>query len=478
MYSTAHFSPKFPLSFYFYGKAGSGTLAKKKKLSTHPDLLLSVLTCALLGKSSLVRNFGPALNDVIEEFADPGLLVRFVKQNLNKPLETLELELDLRPNNNDMSVMSIIQSRRMTLSQSKPGLVLVALEEVASMGGNPDQLSTCQLLSQRFSGRKGTYSTSSTAPKNSAKRGISGDATIVPLFTSNYKLEGPCMVALGQLEMFRSLQSIHVEAVSGTDRENFAYEYLQHQLTAPRSKIVLNIPLAEGDTRPLVRHLRMLSYYINALPAADNSVVVTQEQSSCRIEGSASSRIDLTVGSMGNLYPQDSQSKLVEATVDSVVSKASSVINDSSHLFELRFVLSFWLSRTLAPAVLVSSSREKITAICDALEGSLHKGDTVQMVRNVDASIYKMMKSLYDPAGARNLRDDILRFGNGATVVVELLCPTVDAQLCIREMIEDTPSQTAFSSEKSALYKSGILFLVAVDTELSPEVRSRASLIL
>jgi hypothetical protein len=44
------------------------------------------------------------------------LKVRFVKHNLNKPLQELRHELQLRPNNNDLSVMSIIQGRRITFS--------------------------------------------------------------------------------------------------------------------------------------------------------------------------------------------------------------------------------------------------------------------------------------------------------------------------------------------------------------------------
>ena len=101
-------------------------------------------------------------------------MVRFVKQNLNKPFETLKLELDLRPNNNDYSVMSIIQGRRMTLSQSKPGLVLVALEEMPSNteGVDPNQFDVSKLVSMRFSGRKGEFK-NGNAPRNSAKRGES-----------------------------------------------------------------------------------------------------------------------------------------------------------------------------------------------------------------------------------------------------------------------------------------------------------------
>lgn len=147
-YSNAHFTPSYALSFYLQGKAGAG-------------------------KSSLVRNFCPALNAAVEEHADPEILVRFVKQNLNKPFEDLQLELELRPNNNDLSVMSIIQGRRMTMTQSKPGLVVVDLEEMASNDpdANPNQLKTAQLISQRFSGRNGDYKADAKAPRNSEKRG-------------------------------------------------------------------------------------------------------------------------------------------------------------------------------------------------------------------------------------------------------------------------------------------------------------------
>ena len=67
----------------------------------------------------------------------------------------------------------------------------------------------------------------------------------------------------------------------------------------------------------------------------------------------------------------------------------------------------------------------------------------------------------------------------GSFVVTELLCSTIDDQLCIREILEDTPSMTAFSSSKSALYKEGLLFGVHIGSgEITPELRSRASLIL
>lgn len=63
----------------------------------------------------------------------------------------------------------------MTLAQSKPGLVLVALEEMPSdvEGNDPKQDDVGRLIGMRFSGRKGDLKEGSTkaAPRNSGKRG-------------------------------------------------------------------------------------------------------------------------------------------------------------------------------------------------------------------------------------------------------------------------------------------------------------------
>ena len=117
---------------------------------------------------------------------------------------------------------------------------------------------------------------------------------------------------------------------------------------------------------------------------------------------------------------------------------------------ELALLLDFWLVGTLAPAVIVSSDKHTIESIVAAVGGV--EGD-VHCLPPVNVSHYKMMRSLYDPSGAPNLRDDILsliRDHLTARVVIELHCETAHAQLAIREIIEDTPSMAEFSSEKSA----------------------------
>lgn len=347
--------------------------------------------CMSTGKSSLVRYFGPALQAVIQKFADPALLVRFVKQNVNKPLSTLNLEFDLRPNNNDMSVMSIIQGRRLTLRQSKPGLVVVALEELAAMHGDPDQLSTCQLISQRFAGRKGAYNSGSLAPKNGNKLGISGDATIISLFTSNYLLEKPCKEALLKLEMFENLICINVEAVSGLDRKRFAHEYLYQQLSSFRS-VELKISLGEGDTRKMVRCIRMLAYFINLYPDVDSDLLVTHEDSRFRIEPlppSSSTVLELTTGNLGVLCPKSNHDKFVNQKLKGAISALEASLNGSVHLLELRYILSFWLAGTLSPTVIVSSSQAQLSAIKEAIATTL--GPEVGILEDVDASAYKMV---------------------------------------------------------------------------------------
>lgn len=471
----AHFGPTYPLSFYLYGKAGAG-------------------------KSSLVRNFSPAINAAIEQHADPELLVRFVKQNLNKPMQDLELELELRPNNNDLSVMSIIQGRRMTMSQSKPGLVVVDLEEMASnaVEANPNQLRVSQLLSQRFSGRNGDYKDGSKVPRNSAKRGISGDATLVVLFTSNYTLEEECQTALSRLSMFQNLTKIEMTAVSGADRKDFAYSYVQQMCQDRFSEVNgghaieldLQIPFGTGDTRPLVRHLRMLAFYICAQIDSvtrnyNKSVVkakVVQDETSCAVSveraGSVTSCIKLKVGSLENLLPETFDKAFdvrTEGAMNLLAETGVLKLNGGVWLAELSQIVDYYFAKTLCPAVVVSKNKELIHELVKAVGSQ----NDVHSILNVDPASYKMMKSLYDPNDTPNLRDDILKYGKGSFVCVELCCASsTDSQLCIREMIEDSPSMTAFSTNKSALYKAGLFFGVYVAGEITPEVYSRASLIL
>lgn len=171
------------------GQHGKVPLAAGFEPTYHCSLYLHGLAGA--GKSSFVQKLVPALAATLESYLDPEMDVRFVKQNLNKSLEELDVELTLRPNNNDLSIMSIIQGRRMTLSQTKPGLVVVGLEEVPPLAEKGiDQTKTLQLLADRFSGLRGTNISQQTRDKlrQQHRTGISGHATVVTVFTSNYEL--------------------------------------------------------------------------------------------------------------------------------------------------------------------------------------------------------------------------------------------------------------------------------------------------
>lgn len=463
-----------------------------------------------LGKSSLAKVLPTALQSTLEQHIDPECMARFVKQNLNKSLKTLELEFQLRPNNNDMSVMSIIQGRRMTMSQSKPGLVVLNLEEMPkySLQGNPNQLSVAQLISQRFGGRKGDYPSKGqssdgrlhTAPRNSDKRSIGKDYSLVTIFTSNYPLAEESKTALDHLELYQSLTLIEMSSITGSDRSQFAKSYLRQCLMDVLGQgvgshislqdIVLGIASSDGDTRPLVRQLRMFSYYLGRLykriavehqgKFSVKGIQVSQTEANCtltletQIDGNPNSKCDerVTMGSMNNWYPAGPF--VFDSRVKPTIEKLDSMIDEKTAA-ELAVILEFWLSKTLAPAVILSRDKTIIEYLMDSIASM---GDDIHCIRKVDTQNYKMIKSLYDPKETPNLRDDILKFGRGSLVATEMKCPTQDSQLCIREMIEDSPSMTAFSSTKSALYKSGLLFAIHVEGQITPEVLSRVSIVL
>ncbi len=318
--------------------------------------------------------------------------------------------------------------------------------------------------------------------------GISGDASLITLFTSNYELEQPCLDALSRLEMFSNLLCTEMKPVSGIDRRDFAHAYIRQYVQdhfadlAPQCKVELQIPLGDGDTRPLVRHLRMLAFYLCSLVADSVSVgshivakIVESERGTYTIT-SGDQSIELKSTSQQNLLPlvprvfADRTSRALEELRTIYKGNETKLLDGMD---EISLILDFYFAKTLAPAVVVSNDADLIKNLVAVIGAQ----EDVHSIQGVDPESYKMMKSLYDPSDTPNLRDDILKFGRGAFVAVELQCHS-NAQLCIREIIEDSPSMTAFSTSRSALYKDGLFFGVYVDGDITPEVRSRASLIL
>eukprot|EP00986_Skeletonema_menzelii_P003073 scaffold896_cov165-Skeletonema_menzelii.AAC.4 len=187
--------------------------------------------------------------------------------------------------------------------------------------------------------------------------------------------------------------------------------------------------------------------------------------------------MQLKYGSFQNLYA--ATPCVLDPRASDIMVEMQKNHPDLTNPSDLRQILDFYFARTLAPVVVLSQNKEMIGDLTSAvarLEG-------LRVIRNIDPSSYKIMRSLYDAIDTPNLRDDILqlqRDGGGQSeslVCIELKCHTNDSQMIIREIIEDTPSMTAFSSERSALYKDGLLFCVYVEGDITPEIASRASLL-
>jgi len=207
----------------------------------------------------------------------------------------------------------------------------------------------------------------------------------------------------------------------------------------------------------------MLSFYIRALLWKEQQQQQRLHHDVCSVDisvtqGISSNLIRLTnnqngdsmhlkCGSFQNIYA------ITPCTLDRRTSdvidelqrrRHPNLVADSS---ELRQILDFYFGRTLTPVVILSQNKKLISDLTDAVATL----DEVKTIRNIDPNNYKIMRSLYDPSDTPNLRDDILELqrnvsGRSSLVTIELQCCTSDSQMMIREIIEDNPSMTAFSS--------------------------------
>ena len=257
--------------------------------------------------------------------------------------------------------------------------------------------------------------------------------------------------------MFQSLKCIEMKAIDKQDRVAFAKSYMA-QCIRDQSKcqdchIDLDIPVGEGDTRPLVRELRMLSFFVchiaqlncsdkdadavNGNACQNKSIVASVKQDNNRITTVTcrSNTIQLQLGSFDNLYPITRQLTYHDVRVQSTIQTCLKLTKKTSlpKQSELAQVIDYYFAKTLAPAVIVSKDADLIEQLVKAV--ALQKG--VHSIHNgamIDPTSYKMMKSLYDPSDTPNLRDDILQYGKGAYVGIGLKCDTFDAQMAIREV--------------------------------------------
>jgi len=204
-------------------------------------------------------------------------------------------------------------------------------------------------------------------------------------------------------------------------------------------------------------------------------------------------------------------------SLDPAEGEAGGEAGDEVALRSLGLVIDLYLANALAPAVVLVLDRPNSRTMADALLDTLprvltapitadvtsrdscidskasdatatsHANVTgtscMRIIRETDVLKVKMNRSLYDARGERSLRDEILDIlATSPRVGVELLAPTVDAELHIREMVEDSPSTVAHSVHRRILHKQGVLFLVRLGAtsvhKITPELLSRASLVL
>jgi hypothetical protein len=152
--------------------------------------------------------------------------------------------------------------------------------------------------------------------------------------------------------------------------------------------------MGEGDTRLIVRPLRMLAFYICSLVADSVSVgsrivaKAVMKPSGIYVVSSGGHHIELKTSSFQNLLPTRPR------VYDSRVGIAVEVLREShqaktiifNRMDEISQVLDFYFAKTLAPAVVVSHDAVFINKLV-ALVG-VQKD--VHMISGVDPKFYKM----------------------------------------------------------------------------------------
>jgi len=202
--------------------------------------------------------------------------------------------------------------------------------------------------------------------------------------------------------------------------------------------------------------------------------------------------VELVPGSHGNLAALDGRRLHPSTEVIMHGLREAAAAADVPHpasppseLASIGLVVDLFLADALAPAVVLITNTPSANALGSALLEALGAAlpDELGFIRAIDVTEVKMNRSLYDERDSRSLRDEILDLRRTQPrVAAELLTPTRESELLIREMVEDSPSVVAHSVHKRILHKRGLLFLVRVGAAdlgaVSPELLSRASLVL
>ena len=233
--------------------------------------------------------------------------------------------------------------------------------------------------------------------------------------------------------MFENIQRVETSAVADSDRVEFAKAYLTSVLADRTSissnwsfdSIDMDIDVGSGDTRPLVRHLRMIAFYVvNFLEKrSDNADNNSNVRLRLTTSDGNNKSVDMEInGSRIQLVHDPECNNLYSSAtpIHNEVAKSlsASVLTNANQKRKFARVCDYYFDKTLTPAVVVSKNKETLRALADELSAA----DGVHAILGVNPENYKMMRSLYDSRETPNLRDDILNFGGETAEREACLC--------------------------------------------------------
>jgi len=146
--------------------------------------------------------------------------------------------------------------------------------------------------------------------------------------------------------------------------------------------ITISMDVGSGDTRPLVRHLRMIAFFITGYLKSSSSHL-----SSLILSNSSQGLIQITINSSKIItLTHDEVSDNLFPTQDTPIYNTLANSISLSKTPKFRRIVDFFLSHTLTPAVVVSTSKARLSNLVDIISAF----DGVNSIRGVNPDNYKV----------------------------------------------------------------------------------------
>jgi hypothetical protein len=428
-------------------------------------------------KSSFSRLFIKAMKEVLARCLDPEVMVTPIIFHMNKPAKEVLQEIQdngLGAVNNDKSVVSVMLGKEASIPLRRSTLIIMVFEEFPSNEA-PAQLELASMLVEHLDRRY-----------NASKR----RSSIISLFISNYPLNQAALqffhssrlwkdlaiyefnrmddALLNQLICFRFNQSVcryrTTTAANSGDEISFNISYSDAFLVH-----------MQNDMRKVNRFVDTIAFWcMSYCPWMRRvSLIYKEEQVTAQVDSGSESSLMMTINfallsTSGIYFPRASD--LPKELILLFDIALASCPTDREVAMSMAVALLYLFQQVLIPTVVCMRTAGLLAPFHKIIQESAAVLGHEIIQLSFDLRIWKVRRSLVDHPSTKNIRDEILRekaMHPAAFIIINLHLvgnsseDIREEEYGIRDLIEELPSSTTFSTEQSAMRKDRLLFILA-----------------